>query len=64
MKHSKKIMSAVLAALMLSTFAACGSSDKPATDNSGAAGGDTGDLSGKTITFTMQKYGNDLSETS
>ena len=61
MKHSKKIMSAVLAALMLSTFAACGSSDKPATDNSGAAGGDTGDLSGKTITFTMQKYGSDAS---
>ena len=61
MKNSKKILSALLAVSMLSTFAACGQDDKPANDGSGSAGGDTGDLSGKTITFTMQKYGNDAS---
>lgn len=61
MKNSKKILSALLAVSMLATFAACGQDDKPANDGSGSAGGDAGDLSGKTITFTMQKYGNDAS---
>ncbi|WP_195542627.1 ABC transporter substrate-binding protein [Massiliimalia timonensis] len=61
MKNSKKILSALLAVSMLATFAACGK-DEPTNNGSGSASGNEGgDLSGKTITFTMQKYGNDAS---
>lgn len=57
MKHLKKILSAVLASIMVFTLSACGGNEPPASnDNKGG-----GDLSGKTITFTMQKYGSDAS---
>lgn len=58
MKLSKKLVCTLLAACMLTSLAACGS-DQGGGDTSGAGSSTGGDLSGKTITFTMQKYGND-----
>lgn len=74
MNMSKKVVSALLAGCMVATFAACGGTEKPAngasaagTDSSAAetpevsAAEGSGDLQGKSITFTMQKYGSDAS---